>query len=88
MSRRVGRWEIAVHGVENGEVVYSLTCLECGSPDQTRRGDGTNMDMVYCSACRVWMGRLAMFSAKAAIRANKAGFEIDVRRYLPRKAPP
>lgn len=87
MSPRVGRWEIAVQGVDAGEVVFSLTCLECGGVEQSRRGDGSNMDMIYCAACGVWMGRLAMFNAKAARKAHELGYEIDVRRYIPWREP-
>jgi hypothetical protein len=86
-SRQPGRWSIAVQGVEAGDVLYSLTCLECGGFEQARRGDGTNMDMVFCKSCGVWMGRLAMLNFKAARQAHDAGLEIDLRRYRPRAEP-
>lgn len=82
MTRRVGRWSMEVRGVEAGEVIYSLTCLECGGFEQRRRGDGSNMDMVYCAACSAWLGRLTALNVKAAMRAKEEGHEIDVRRYL------
>jgi hypothetical protein len=58
---------------------FNMSCSECGSVEQARRGDGSIMDMVHCVGCGAWHGRLSAITAHAIAQAHEQGFEIDKR---------
>lgn len=58
---------------------FNLTCTDCGSYEQVRRGTGSIMDMVHCAGCNAWHGRLSAITAHAIAQAADEGFEIDKR---------
>lgn len=59
---------------------FNLSCSDCGSFEQTRRGDGSIMDMIHCAGCGAWHGRLSAITAHAIAQAQEQGFDIDKRR--------
>jgi hypothetical protein len=68
---------IEIVAVIDNQPRFNLTCSDCGSFEQTRRGDGSIMDMVHCSGCGAWHGRLSALTAHAIGQAHMEGFEID-----------
>lgn len=80
MTRRHVRPAIEILAVVDNMPRFNLVCSECGSVEQTRRGDGSIMDMVHCAGCGAWHGRLSAITAHAIALAHEQGFEIDKRR--------
>lgn len=77
MTRRHVKAVIEILAVIDNLPRFNLSCSECGSVEQTRRGDGSIMDMVHCAGCNGWHGRLSAITAHAIAQAHEEGFEID-----------
>lgn len=79
MTRRLVKPAIEILAVVDNIPRFNLTCSECGSFEQTRRGDGSILDMVHCAGCGGWHGRLSAITAHAIGQAHSEGFGIDKR---------
>lgn len=77
--RRLVKPTIEILAVVDNMPRFNLTCSDCGSYEQLRRGDGSIMDMVHCAGCNGWHGRLSAITAHAIAQAHTEGHEIDKR---------
>lgn len=60
---------------------YELSCKSCGGFEQEDLGEPGRMAMVYCRACKGWMGRRARLNVAAFQKAREAGVALDLDRF-------
>jgi hypothetical protein len=79
MGRRMVDYDIHLLGiVVDNQPRYELTCKSCGGFEQDDLGDCGEMAMVYCRACRGWMGRRARLNLAAFMKAREEGVALDL----------
>jgi hypothetical protein len=81
MGRRMVDYEVVLLGVVvDNWPRYELICKSCGGYEQDDLEDIGAMAMVYCRACKGWMGRRARVNLDAWNKARAAGSSLDLDR--------
>lgn len=71
-------FDINLDGAEDGKLMFSFVCRECGGWEMTLRdGEEGDMRMAHCAACGIWWGRMARIRLRMIMEAQAAGYDVS-----------
>lgn len=71
-------FDINLDGIEDGKLMFSFVCRECGGWEMTLRdGEEGDMRMAHCTACGAWWGRMARVRLRMIMAAQDAGYDVS-----------